>query len=317
MVKAIAKNDDTFSEYVESNTYDDEALPSLNSGTYFELLKAEAESGDVHSKFVLGMLYLNGGNQTPRDPAKALSWLVRAHVGGFSHATLKLGDLYFEGTDYLKDYEKATSYYLVLMRNENTLLRGDNTLSLKMETQVLSFTWLVVMSEGTDKNKALSLYEKASLQGHRQAAAVLRQLKSSGSMTDVKPFPVGSDSDINISPPQLQSATSGSEVLPSTSPRLDSSAVNPDTSAGEEMPFLLSDNSPKIAPNNRSQMQNPQFYSNGGDKGLAAQYFMESSFGRSLASKALPAASPVELPNTQGSSALKGKVVSKKKKRRK
>ncbi|KAJ3245533.1 hypothetical protein HDU77_009430 [Chytriomyces hyalinus] len=310
--KAIANNDDTFSEYVESNTYDDEALPSLNSGTHFELLKAEAESGDFHSKFVLGMLYLNGGNQTPRDPAKALSWLVRAHIGGFSHATLKLGDLYFEGTHYLKDYKKATSYYLVLMRNENMLLRGDNTLvqvnlgrcyyqggfgiQKNLEKAVeyfhraaedgnssaqfyLAGCYVRGDSVRKDKNKALSLYEKASLQGHRQAAAVLRQLKSSGSPTDVKPFPVGSDSDTNISPPQLKSATSDSVFLPSTSPRLDSSAANPDTSAGEEMPLHLSDNSPKIAPNNRSQMQTPQFYSNGGDKGLAAH--LSSSGGSS------------------------------------
>ncbi|KAJ3231965.1 hypothetical protein HDU81_003381 [Chytriomyces hyalinus] len=220
---------------------DDDAMPSPNGGSYFELLKAGAESGDAHSKFVLGMLFLNGGDQTPRDPAAALSWLVRAHIGGLSQATLQLGNLFFEGTQYLKDYKKVQvnlgrCYYqggFGIQKNAEKAVKYFDCAAEEGNPRAQFYlAGCYVRGDGVrkDKRKALWLYEKASLQGHRQATAVLRQLKSLGSSTDVKPFPVGSDSDNNIAPPpQLQSAESDSVLLPSTSPHLGSSAVNSDT----------------------------------------------------------------------------------------
>ncbi|KAJ3245094.1 hypothetical protein HDU78_009933 [Chytriomyces hyalinus] len=339
------KNVDSFSESSESNgeerisdsapPCDDAARPSLTNDAYFELHKARAESGDVQSKFVLGMLYLNGSKQSPKDQATALSWLVQAHVGGHSNATLQLGDLFFEGTQYPKDYKKATSYYLALMRSENTLMDPENTMvqvnlgrcyyqggfgiQKNVEKAVKFFDRAAEAGNSSaqfylagcyargdsvqkDQKKALALYEKASLQGHKQAAAVLRKLTSSGSPTEVKTFPVGSDSEDDISPiqsnkniSQLSKALSNKggvskrdihSTLPPQAKKgkpatSESAKLSPDpsedTSADEDMRHSDDEKAPKI-PSNKSQMQSPQVDSNSRGKGLAAR-------GRSVASK--------------------------------
>ncbi|KAI8837778.1 hypothetical protein BJ741DRAFT_156875 [Chytriomyces cf. hyalinus JEL632] len=306
---------------------DDDARPSPTIDAYFELNKAEAESGDVHSKFILGMLYLSGSKQYPRDPATALAWLVQAHAGGHSNATLQLGNLFFEGTEYPKDYKKATNYYLAWLRSENTLMDSKNTMvqvnlgrcyyqggfgiQKNVEKAVKFFDRAAEAGNSSaqfylagcyargdsvqkDQKKALALYEKASLQGHKQAAAVLRKLTSSGSPTDVKTFPVGSDSDDDISPVQqnknisllskdlsnkggvsqqnLQSIPKKGKPATSESVKF-SADRSEDTSGDEDMPFLLSDSSddekaPKI-PSSKSQMQKPQVDSNDSKKGPA------------------------------------------------
>jgi hypothetical protein len=73
-----------------------------------ELLKKAVAAGDGDSAFETGVLYQNGGKNTPRDPQKATEWFTKAMEMGSVRGSMAMAFLYIEGYGpLLKNEEKA------------------------------------------------------------------------------------------------------------------------------------------------------------------------------------------------------------------
>ena len=72
----------------------------------FELLKAEAENGDVASMYNLGVCY-GQGHGVEEDYEKAFYWYNKAADGGDARAQNCIGVCYYFEHIVEQDYEKA------------------------------------------------------------------------------------------------------------------------------------------------------------------------------------------------------------------
>ena len=61
---------------------------------YEQQLTTQADAGDVKSMMLLATGYMNGRDYMPQDPAKAVSWFVRAAEAGQPAAAYILGEIF-------------------------------------------------------------------------------------------------------------------------------------------------------------------------------------------------------------------------------
>jgi TPR repeat protein len=74
-------------------------------------LKTEAEAGNVVSQGFLGIAYLYGLDDVPKDYAAALRWLTPPAERGASRPTFHLGRMHEEGWGVPVDYKRAGHFY--------------------------------------------------------------------------------------------------------------------------------------------------------------------------------------------------------------
>jgi len=79
-------------------------------------LENASESGSLHAKTLLGIIYLRGW-EGYKDFDKGVSILEESAEAGCPHAAFILADLYQEGVDAPKDVQSATKWYSVMGRN--------------------------------------------------------------------------------------------------------------------------------------------------------------------------------------------------------
>ena len=81
------------------------ATESNQPPTKFELLKKSAEAGDANAQYVLGMMFLQGQDNIPADPKKAIPWLTKAANGG-------IADAKYKPNPDIQDLERLFAYLL-------------------------------------------------------------------------------------------------------------------------------------------------------------------------------------------------------------
>lgn len=74
------------------------------------LTQEKAESGDLHSQYILGLMYVNGEGVSI-DYTKAAYWLLKAAQNGNADAQRNLGYLYGNGLGLQRDYDQAVVWY--------------------------------------------------------------------------------------------------------------------------------------------------------------------------------------------------------------
>ncbi len=73
--------------------------------------KAQAEKGDHHAQYKLGLAYLNG-NEVKVDIAQAVIWFEKSAAQDYAKAAHKLGLIYFNNQDGSRDYSKAYRWFM-------------------------------------------------------------------------------------------------------------------------------------------------------------------------------------------------------------
>lgn len=127
-----------------------------------------AEVGNTQAQLKLGLIY-DHGDETVRDPAKALSWYRKAADHGHADAQCILGLKYYKGRHVGVDYIEAAHYFLLAADQGN----ADAQLFLAM---------MFESGQGVPQNieAAFSLYKKSSLQGNALAQFSLGMLYEQG-----------------------------------------------------------------------------------------------------------------------------------------
>ena len=127
-----------------------------------------AETGNIQAQLKLGLIY-DHGDETVRDPTKALSWYRKAADHGNADAQCILGLKYYKGRHVDVDYLEAAHYFLLAADQGN----ADAQLFLAM---------MFESGQGVMQNieAAFSLYKKSSLQGNALAQFSLGMLYEQG-----------------------------------------------------------------------------------------------------------------------------------------
>ena len=73
-------------------------------------LEQMARQGNAKAQFDLGMKYFTG-DHIPKNLSKALFWVRKSAVNGYSWAEVWLGIMYFQGKGVRKDPEKALKWW--------------------------------------------------------------------------------------------------------------------------------------------------------------------------------------------------------------
>jgi TPR repeat protein len=68
---------------------------------------ADAKGGDVEAQVLVGSSYINGANGLERDPIAGAQFLLKAAEQEHPLASFIVAGLYFEGTGFAKDIQKA------------------------------------------------------------------------------------------------------------------------------------------------------------------------------------------------------------------
>jgi TPR repeat protein len=139
-----------------------------------DLVKA-AEAGNAAAQYRLGVLYLRGSPETPKDLPLAISWVQKAANQGLAHAQNTLGVIYNEGIGTTADFNEARRWWLKAA--DQGLAPAQFNLGRSYEHGIPQ-----------DFKQAASWYEKAAGQGDRHAQAALGTLylKGSGVPKDVR-----------------------------------------------------------------------------------------------------------------------------------
>ena len=127
-----------------------------------------AEVGNIQAQLKLALIY-DHGDETVRDPAKALSWYRKAADHGNADAQCILGLKYYKGRHAEVNYLEAAHYFLLAADQGN----ADAQLFLAM---------MFESGQGVPQNieAAFSLYKKSSLQGNALAQFSLGMLYEQG-----------------------------------------------------------------------------------------------------------------------------------------
>ena len=127
-----------------------------------------AEVGNIQAQLKLALIY-DHGDETVRDPARALSWYRKAADHGNADAQCILGLKYYKGRHVEVNYLEAAHYFLLAADQGN----ADAQLFLAM---------MFESGQGVTQNieAAFSLYKKSSLQGNALAQFSLGMLYEQG-----------------------------------------------------------------------------------------------------------------------------------------
>lgn len=152
------------------------------SGQHKELVGAvqpEAESGDAHAQFLLGMLYLNGEG-VEHDIDTGIAWLERSADQGYALAQLRLGQRYIFGPKA----ERGTA--LLTQAAKQGLVEAQYKLGLKWLSGIGADS-LLEPGPHRDLEKAHKWLRKAAEQGHPEAQKELGELYLEGKGVEADP----------------------------------------------------------------------------------------------------------------------------------
>ncbi len=74
-------------------------------------LKAAADQGEARAAYELGSLILEQGPQTDQSIREAYNWFEKSSKGGYAHASIKISEMYTQGSRILKDPVLANLWY--------------------------------------------------------------------------------------------------------------------------------------------------------------------------------------------------------------
>lgn len=121
----------------------------------FTWAQKAVENGDSRSKFVLGMLYLDGKG-VRKDATKAFEWLHKAAEDGHVNSQGMVGDMYAKGEGVSKSAGKAFEWYLKAASNGAAV--SQNSVGVSYQR-----------GEGTSRDfvRAYAWYNLAAAQGDK------------------------------------------------------------------------------------------------------------------------------------------------------
>lgn len=103
-----------------------------NSSEYKRLLDQSAMHGFAKAQAFLGIQYMNGSNEYPQSPEKAVFWLQKSAEGGYADSFSLVAYYYYSGDGINPDWKKASYWY------ERAAVAGDQSTKSKAEESLIA-----------------------------------------------------------------------------------------------------------------------------------------------------------------------------------